>query len=127
MLVSCVHKINGVSTCGIFQDDLTSYVLRCIHLPSQRTLQDCTHYIPAKVGFSAEVNQQLIDTVDFSKETNRYVVLFLDEVHIKEDLVYNKHGGLLIGFANVGDINNYLMNFERSLTDKLDETIPSIV
>ena len=98
----------------------------CIHLPSQRTLRDYTHYIPAKVGFSAEVDQQLIDTIDFTKEANRYVALLLDEVHIKEDLVYDKHSGSLIGFANMGDINNHLMNFERSLTDEPDETMPSI-
>ena len=28
----------------------------CIHLPSQKTLQDYAHYILAKVGFSAEVD-----------------------------------------------------------------------
>ena len=98
----------------------------CIHLPSQRTLQDYTHYIPAKVGFSAEVDQQLIDTIDFTEEVNRYVALLLDEVHIKEDLVYDKHSGSLIGFANMGDINNHLMNFEKRLTDEPDETMPSI-
>ena len=98
----------------------------CIHLPSQRTLRDYTHYIPAKVGFSAEVDQQLIDTIDFTEEVNRYVALLLDEVHIKEDLVYDKHSGSLIGFANMGDINNHLMNFEKRLTDEPDETMPSI-
>jgi len=85
----------------------------CVHLPSQRTLRDYTHYIPAKVGFSAEVDQQLIDAIDFSKEGNRYVALLLDEVHLKEDLVYDKHSGSLIGFANMGDINDYLINFEK--------------
>ena len=93
----------------------------CIHLPSQRTLQDYTHYIPAKVGFSAEVDQQLIDAIDFTKEANRYVSLLLDEVHIKEDLVYDKHSGSLIGFTNMGEINNHLINFERSLADEPGE------
>jgi len=97
----------------------------CIHLPSQRTLRDYTHYFEAKVGFSAEVDQQLIDAIDFSKEGNRYVALLLDEVHIKEDLVYDKHSGSLIGFANMGDINNHLINFEKSLNDENAET-PSI-
>ena len=45
----------------------------CICLPSQRTLQDYTHYILARVAFSAEVGQQLIEMVDFSKEKNSYV------------------------------------------------------
>ena len=55
----------------------------CVHLPSQRTLRDYSHYFKAKVGFSAKVDQQLIDAIDFSKEGNRYVALLLDEVHIK--------------------------------------------
>ena len=85
----------------------------CIHLPLQRTLRDYTHYIPAKVTFSAEVDQQLQLT---SLKRLTYVALLLDEVHIKEDLVYDKHSGSLIGFANIRDINNHLMNFERSST-----------
>ena len=71
----------------------------CIRLPSQRTLREYTHYILAKVGFSAEVDAQLIAMIDFTKERNSYVALILDEVHIKEDLVYDKHDGTLIGRA----------------------------
>ena len=76
---------------------------------------------PSEGWLSAEVDQQLIDAIDFTKEANRYVALLLDEVHIKEDLVYDKHSGSLIGFANMGDINNHLINFERSLTDEPGE------
>jgi len=87
----------------------------CIRLPSQRTLRDYTHYIPTKVGFSYEVDQQLMEMVDFSKEKNSYVGLILDEVHIKEDLIYDKNEGTLIGFSNLGEINNHLMRFEKDL------------
>ena len=97
----------------------------CIHLPSQRTLRDYTHYIPAKVGFSAEVDEQLIAMIDFTKERNSYVALILDEVHIKEDLVYDKHDGTLIGFTNLGEINNHLMKFEKSLTGE-SQSMPTI-
>ena len=83
----------------------------CIHLP--RRERDYTHFNPSKVGFSAKVDNQLIDMVDFTKEANRYVSLILDEVHIKEDLIYDKHEGSLIGFTNLGNINNHLMNFEE--------------
>ena len=40
-------------------------------------------------------------------------------MHIKEDLVYDKHSDSLIGFANVGDMNNLL-------NDENPETTPSI-
>ena len=47
----------------------------------------------------------------------RYVILVIDEVHIKDDLVYDKHSGVLIGFVNMGDINNHLLQYEASLSE----------
>jgi len=38
--------------------------------------------------------------------------LLLNEMYIREDLVYNKHTGQLIGFVNLGDINNHLLEFK---------------
>lgn len=46
-----------------------------------------------------------------------YVALLIDEMHIKEDLVYNKHSGMLTGFVDLGEINNRLAQFEQSLND----------
>ena len=62
-----------------------------ISLPSQCTLRDYTHYVSAMIAFSAQIDQQLLDLVDLKKEHNRYVSLVMDEVHIKENLVYDKH------------------------------------
>ena len=97
----------------------------CIRLLSQKTLRDYTHYIPAKIGFSPEVAEQLVDMIDLTQEVNTYVSLVIDEVHIKENLVYDKHEGSLIGFANLGDTNNHLLSFERSLVEKPDQ-MPAI-
>lgn len=47
----------------------------------------------------------------------------MDEMHIKEDLVYNKHTGELVGFVNLGDINSHLVKFEKSLSGE-DQTEP---
>ena len=41
------------------------------------------------------------------------MVLILDEMHIKEDLVYDKHTGELVGFTNLGSINQHLQAFEK--------------
>ena len=43
-----------------------------------------------------------------SEEKDRYVVLCWDEVKIKETLIFDKHTCELVGFTNVGDINNHL-------------------
>ena len=49
------------------------------------------------------------------EEWQKNVVLILDEMHIREDLVYDKHTGALVGFANLGNINQHLKQFEQSL------------
>lgn len=89
----------------------------CIRLPSQRTLRDYTHYVKASTGFSGEVDQMLVNAADVQScpERNKCVILLLDEMHIREDLVFDKHSGQMIGFANLGEINNHLIDFEQSI------------
>ena len=50
-----------------------------------------------------------------SEDWQKNVILILDEMHIREDLVYDKHTGALIRFANLGNINHHLQQFEQSL------------
>ena len=87
-----------------------------IALPSDRTLRDYTHFIKAQTGFSNEVDQQLQREakLDSIPDFKRHVCLVFDEVKVKEDLVYDKHTGELIGFVNIGEINNQLLEYERS-------------
>ena len=89
----------------------------CVSLPSQRTLRDYTHYMNATVGFSDEVDTQLGNAakIDSCEEHEKYVVMLIDEMYVKEDLVYDKHTGCLTG-VNMGDINSHLLAFEQSLT-----------
>ena len=88
-----------------------------ISLPSQRTLRDYTHYTSTAIGFSDKVDQQLMDVADISflSTYQRCVAVIMDEIHIREGLMYDKHSGALLGFNNLGDVNNLLMKFERSL------------
>ena len=90
----------------------------CVKLPSQRTLRDYTHYANVTIGFSAEVDQHLFDVADLSKDLNRYVVFVIDEMHVKEELVYDKHEGSLIGFVNLGNINNQLLQLEAAMSQE---------
>ena len=69
--------------------------LNVIRLPSQRKLQDYTYYTKACTGFSDEVHIQLMDLADIQNyPLNKYVVILMDEMHIKEDIVYDKHTGM---------------------------------
>ena len=42
------------------------------------------------------------------------VILLLDEMYIREDLVFD--------YTNLGDINEYLLHFEQSLSDSAPAT-----
>lgn len=87
-----------------------------IKLPSERTLRDYTHCFKVKPGFQREVNQQLMKeaTVDELDELQKHVVIAFDEMRIKEDLVYDKFSGEVVGFVNLGDVNNQLNAFENT-------------
>ena len=39
----------------------------------------------------------------------------MDEIFIKSDLVYEKHDGSLIGFVNISNVNNQLLEFEAMI------------
>ena len=67
----------------------------CVSLPSQRTLRDYTHYAKAEAGFSTAVDKQLIEVSEVATcpSWKKSVVILMDEMHIREDLVYNKFSG----------------------------------
>lgn len=44
--------------------------------------------------------------------TSFLVVIFMDEMYVREELVYDKHSGKLTGFIDLGNINNHLSHFE---------------
>ena len=83
-------------------------VREVLHLPSQRTLRDYTHYCTGNPGFSTAVYEQLMSAagIDSLTEWQKCVFILINEMHINENLVYEKHSGSVIGFTNLGDINN---------------------
>ena len=52
-------------------------------------------------------------------ERDKCTILLLDEMYIREDLVYN---GEMVGFTNLGSINNHLADFEQSLVSGHDSS-----
>ncbi len=67
-------------------------------------------YVRSSTGFSDEVDKLLLDASKRERagDLNKYVVLVLDEMYVREDLVYDKHTGALIGFADIGKTNQQL-------------------
>ena len=92
-----------------------------ITLPSERTLRDYTRWIESNTGCQPEVTQQLLDElnkVKLPEHLKSHVAVVFDEVKIKEGIVYDKHNCRMLGFVDMGDINNELLQFQRSLEDK---------
>ena len=86
-----------------------------IKLPSGRTLRDYKHFAPAVTGFSAEYDCQLINLAEKTSILSKYVALLVDEMYVKEGLVFNKHSGQLIGFVDLGDFTTRLLEYEHQL------------
>ena len=105
MIKWCIHLRMLSSSC---YNSLRSTGV--LHLPSERTLRDYTNVIKAKCSFQCEVDEQLFKEAKVKEvaDHQKYIALIFDEVKIKEDLVYNKHTGEMIGFVNVTDINQHL-------------------
>ena len=59
--------------------------------------------------------------ISVQKDRSYHVALILDEMYVKEDLVYNKHSGAFIGFHDLGNINEHLQ-FQASLEDESSDT-----
>ena len=98
-------------------------VREVLHLPSHRTLRDYTHYCTGNPGFSTAVDEQLMSAagIDSLAEWQKCVFILIDEMHIKENLVYDKHSGSVIGFTNLGDINNELLSFEQEFEQGISQ------
>ena len=71
------------------------------------------------------MDRQLLQAANFRScpEWHKLVVLLLDEMHIRENLVYDRRTGRMIGFTNLGDINNRLLAFEQSVEENETEGI----
>lgn len=88
----------GVSICATSQVQHMRCCMRSsgvLTLPCQRTLRDYTYHTRSVPGFSGDVDRDLIDTASLQScaERERHVIIILDEMHVRENLVYDKHTG----------------------------------
>ena len=74
-----------------------------LKLPSLRTLTDYKNYVRPKLGFRKQIIENLKELTHDYFDVERYVVLMLDEMKIRSNLVFNKHDEELIGFVDLGD------------------------
>uniref|UniRef100_A0A1X7VEP6 Transposable element P transposase-like RNase H domain-containing protein n=1 Tax=Amphimedon queenslandica TaxID=400682 RepID=A0A1X7VEP6_AMPQE len=88
---------------------------KILNLPSQRTLRQYTNVLDSSAGFSNQLDEQLFLDAKVSslQEFQKYVGLIGDEMYIKEGLVYDKSTGKLVGYCDIGNINNHLLLLEK--------------
>ena len=92
-------------------------------LPSERTLHDYSNVVKGANGFKKESLEQLykevcggLDEIPFYRQ---FVGILFDEVYIKSDLVYDRFSSQIIGFVNLGSVDQQLTTLEHS-------TIPEV-
>ena len=49
------------------------------------------------------------------------MILLLDEIYIREDLIFDKYSGRLIGFSSLGSVSDHLLAYERKLEGDKEE------
>ena len=61
-----------------------------------------------------DYDKQLIELAQKTKPTwlSQYLILLIDEMYVKEGLVFNKSSGALIGIVELGDIDDHLRIYE---------------
>ena len=94
-------------------------------LPTQRTLKDYTYFTSTIIGFSADVDRQLMSAAKLSScaDYEKCVILVIDEVYIKEDLVFDKRNGNLLGFVSLGGINNKLTGLQKFIAGEATDDL----
>jgi len=88
-----------------------------LNLPSNRTLYDYTHYTEHEVGMNPKTVEQLIEKASklgcYTEVHKSFVGILQDEIKIKSDLVYHKSTGELIGYVNLDQVSNEILNLEN--------------
>ncbi|XP_063962159.1 uncharacterized protein LOC135155820 [Lytechinus pictus] len=87
-----------------------------INLPYQNTLRKYTHFTDSTPGFNKDLLTEIIKEQDLDNQPDfkRNVCLLMDEMKIKSGLVFSA-SGRLVGFSDLGNINNEQKTFEEYL------------
>ena len=88
-----------------------------LQLPSERTLRDYSNVIKSGDGFHMDVLKQLYDEARMGSDEipahKQFIGIAFDEIYIKSDLVYDRHSGKVIGFVNLGAVDQQLAALEQ--------------
>lgn len=72
-----------------------------LKLPGSTTLREYKHVDSPSEGFQPHIIQELQSQASKLDLNHRYVALLHDEMSVRQDLVYDKRSGELVGFVNI--------------------------
>ena len=86
-----------------------------LELPHRTTLNQYTSFTSSGVGFNPDIIRRLFDDLKVStlQRYEKQTILLFDEIKTKSGLAYSKSIGCIVGFRELGDINEELNEFER--------------
>ncbi|XP_066914303.1 uncharacterized protein [Clytia hemisphaerica] len=76
------------------------------------------HINTLKSGFNVDVINQLLSDNKIKHEMQRNVCIVFDEMKIKGDLVFNRATGKLVGFTEMGNVNEEIREFSDRCEEK---------
>ena len=90
--------------------------LKFLHLPHINTSKQFTNFTTPSSGFNPDILAWLVEDIKLENisEYEKNVVIVFDEMRIKSDLVFQKSTGQIVGFTEMGDINEEFRDFEES-------------
>ena len=98
---------------------MSSKKLNFLKLHHVNTLRKYGQFTNPCSGFNPDIiNRLMIDAkVDTLKDFQRNVSLCFDEMKIKSNLVYSKSTGKLVGFTEMGEINEEIKKFQETFEE----------
>ena len=98
-------------------------------MPHRTTLNRYFGFCDIGTGYNPDVIKYLKDECckNIKNDFEREFVLIFDEMSIKSGIVYDKHSGKLVGYTELGNINNELDNFERNMNFENEKSLATNV
>ena len=86
----------------------------------QRTLKKYTNFTEPSCGINTDVIKHFLEEIKEYSDLQKFFGIIFDEMKIKSGLVYNCHSGKIVGFSDIGDMNNELFEFQQRVKNKID-------
>ncbi|XP_071476835.1 uncharacterized protein [Diadema antillarum] len=95
-----------------------------LHLPHKNTLFNYTHCFDINPGYSSDFLSKIAKDINIESlpPHQKNVSVVFDEMKVKSGLVYTSRGKL-VGFTDLGDINNELLKYRKEAEDNTTQNI----